>query len=205
MSTNRSSSDLRQLLRTAAPPVLALSALVVVGEVSPLDAWTTTLETSRRVATALAVLWFVIATGTAGYRTRRDAHAHQRLQNLRDLATEPNRALAYLQTIVWRAAAGQQAVVVNVATGVLHPVWLPELSVPLGAFVVLERTNSGVSVVDWMNARQVEEAHSYERRHHITNGSGDVNLLRQERRNDAVQLIEETEQYLREQEPRGSL
>lgn len=150
------------------------------------------------VATFAAGSWLVASVCWAASRPWRDGRASQRLRHLRDLAAEPNRALVHLQTSVWSGAAGQHFIVVNVATGVLHRVWLPEMTVPIGAFVVLEGTDSGVSVVDWMNARRVKEAHRYERRHPVARDPRDCDV-EQERRDEVLKLIEETEQYLRQQ------
>lgn len=201
MIINPSSGDVRQLLRIVAPPVLALGALLVVGEVSPLDAWTTTLEASRRVVTVLAGAWLIIATGMAVHRTRRDAHAHKRLQELRDATQAPGRALVHVEAVAWRSQAGQHAVVVNVATGYRYRLWLSEADLPDGAYAVIERRETGVAVLDWVGRREVGAAHRHEGRHPGSDGSHPVRVVVADPavRDDARRLIEETEQFLKKQ------
>lgn len=200
MSINPSSGEVRQLLRIVAPPVLALGALLVVGEVSPLDAWTTTLETSRRVATVLAGLWLVIAAGMAVHRTRRDAHAHKRLQELRDAAQTPGRALVHIEAVAWRSRAGQHAVVLNVATGYRYHLWLPETDLPIGAFALLEQGGCGVAVLDSIDARTVAAGHRHESRSAQQTAEApslDVLSPESQERDTVAILIRETEEFLR--------
>lgn len=201
MSINRSSSDLRHLLRIAAPPLLTLGVLLVVGEVSALGAWTTTLETSRRVATVLAGLWLVLAIGVAAHKTKRDERAHQRLQQLRDAAQERGRALVHVQTEVWSSGAGQHVVVVNIATGHRYGLWLPEVHVPTGAFALVEQRDLGVAVIGWAAQRTVDAAHRHEhRRPSPRNRSVHVrtSVDGPDDRDGARRLIEETEQFLKQ-------
>lgn len=194
MITKPSSGYVRQLLRIAAPPVLTLGALLVVGEVSPLGVWTTSLETSQRVAAVLAGLWLVLATGVEVHRTKRDAHAHQRLQQLRDAAQARGRALAHVEAVAWRSQAGQHAVVVHVGTGYRYRLWLPEADLPDGAYAVIEQRGVGVAVLDWVGRREVRAAHRHERRHPALEADAD-----REVRQDARRLVEETEQFLKKQ------
>lgn len=187
----------KRLLGVVVPPALTLGGVLVIGELSCLEAWTTNFETLLRATTVVAGLWLATATGMAVLRTRRDTHSHRRLQKLRELAAEPNRALVHVQTTVWSSAAGQHAGVVNVATGILHRVWIPEVTVPIGAFVVLQPTRSGVSIVDWMSPRRVDEAHRFERRHPTTSDPRDLDV-ELALNDDVRRLIEETEHYLRQ-------
>jgi len=199
MTTRHLIHDAGHCLSVAAPPAVALGVLTATQFVltSPtLSAADGGLLLAWHVAIAAAALWLVASVCWAATRPRRDRGAFQRLQQLRDLTAESNRALVHLQTTVWSAAAGQHAVVVNVETGIPYRVWLPEIRVPIGAFVVLERRNSGVSVVDWMDAHQVVEAHRHEKRHPVTDDRGDVSILEREDRSDARQLVEEIQQYL---------
>lgn len=201
MTTRHRLHDASHCLLSAAPPALALGVLTAARSMlhmSPPLPTADGLLFAWQVAIVAAGLWLVASVCWSAARPLRDRRASQRLQHLRDLAAEPNRALIHLQTTVCSGAAGQQAVVVNVATGVLHRVWIAEMTVPIGAFVVLERTDSGVSVVDWMNARRVKEAHRYARRHPLARDPRDCDVD-QERRDEVLQLIEETEQYLRQQ------
>jgi len=203
MTTRHPLHDAGNCLRTAAPPLLTLSVLALAGTTRGVALTPTGVGEIILVAWRTTVLgtllWFLVAVIWAATRPLRDRRAFQRLQHLREIATVPDRALVYVQTIVWSSAAGQQVVVVNVATGSSHRVWVPETTVPLGAFVVLERTHSGVRVVDWMNAHQVEAGHRHERRYAVGRvASGDH--LEQVDREDALKLIQEAEQFLKEQE-----
>lgn len=204
MATRHLIHDAGHCLLAAAPPVLALAVLTATRSLFfasqrlPLSAADSLLQLAWQGTIVAAASWLVASLCWAASRPWRDRRASQRLQHFRDLAAEPNRALVHLQTTAWSGAAGQHSIVVNVATGVLHRVWLPEMTVPIGAFVVLERTNSGVSIVDWVNPRRVKEAHRYERRHPLAHDPRDCDV-EQERRDEVLQLIEETEQYLRHQ------
>lgn len=201
MTTRHILHDAGHCLRVAALPMLALGVLTAARSMlhtSPPLPTADGLLLAWQVAIVAAALWLVASVCWSAARPWRDRRASQRLRHFGDLAAEPNRALVHLQTTVWSGAAGQHSIVVNVATGVLHRVWLPGMTVPIGAFVVLERTNSGVSIVDWMNPRRVKEAHRYERRHPLAHDPRDCDV-EQERRDEVLQLIEETEQYLRQQ------
>ena len=78
----------------------------------------------------------------------------------------------------------------------------------VGSFVVLERAKDGVRVVDWMDGIQVKAGHRYERRpaacQIISGGELGEDLPENDDIDDALQLIEEAERFLREQEPRCS-
>lgn len=188
------------MLRAAAPPLLILGALLAVGEVSDIDAWAKTVETSWLVAAAVAAAWLAVATGMTVYRTRRDGHAHRRLQGLRDAAQTPGRALVHVEAVAWRSRAGQHAFVVNVATGYRYRLWLPEVDLPDGAYAVIEQCVVGVIVIDWVGPRTVDAAHRHQRRQpaHIDRPHG-VAAAETERLDDAGQLITEVETYLKQQ------
>jgi len=201
ITTHSSSLDPRPVLRAAALPLLFLGALLAVEELSFLDPWTETAETSRLVAMLGTAVWLLTAVAVTVCRLRRDTLAHQRLQELRDRSQASGRALVYVQTVVSSSSAGQHAVVVNVATGHRYRLWLPEVDLPIGAYVVIEQRVIGLAVLDWAGSRQVGAAHRYERRHPAREDSvkvppgGDDS----EDRGDARRLIEETEQFLRQQ------
>ena len=129
----------------------------------------------------------------------RDRRALERLYHLREVAMPQDRALVNVQTIAWSSTAGQLVVVVNVETGVLHRIWLPESAVAIGAFVVLERADNGVRVMDHIDAHTVEAAHRCEGRGHEVRASeahpSPPPNGREE--SDAVTLIAEVEDYLR--------
>jgi len=196
--TKPSSRDLRRVLRAAAPPLLILGVLFLVGEVSWLDAWTTTFDTSRLVATFLAGFWLVAAVGVAVYRAQRDAHAHQRLRELRDRAQAPGMALVHVQTMVWSSSAGQHAVVVNVASGHRYRLWLPEAHLPIGAFALLAQRERGVVVLGWLDAGTVAAGHRHERRTQQPPADPCANLPTPEQpvEDAAALLVRETEEFL---------
>lgn len=204
MSPRRLLLDVRHV-RASAPPLLALGLLAFVravcAECSLPAAVDQFVLMAWRTSIIGTLLWFLSAVLWAVLRPRRDRRAFRRLQRLREMATSPDRALVHVQTSVWSSVAGQHVAVVNVATGVTTRLWLPETTVPAGSFVVLERTNAGVRVVDWMNAHEVKAGQCHQRRHAvrpITADQASVQLFEQEIHDDALQLIEETERFLRE-------
>ncbi len=204
MSPRHLLHDVGHCLRAAAPPLLALSVLVVAptqGEAAP-GGVAELVCVAWRAAVLGTVLWFLVAVIWVATKPWRDRRAFQRLQHLREIATPEDRALVHVQTIVWSSAAGQHVVVVNVATGAPSRVWLPETTVPVGSYVVVEREGSGVRVVDWMGAAHVEAGHRDEQRHvALRHNSGERVLeLPEHGQDDARLLIEETERFLREQE-----
>lgn len=199
MSINRSSYKVRQILRAVAAPSLTLGVLLAIEQLSFLATWMPTFEVPRRAAIALAGLWVVVATGIVGYRTRRDARAHQLLQQLRDAAQAPGRALVYVQTEVWSSHAGQQVVVVNVATGHCYRLWFPEAHLPVCSYVVIEQRGVGVAVVDWLTTDRVVAAHRHEARHAKSSAfsAQPVELARSRNADEeAAALIRETEDFL---------
>lgn len=207
MTTRHLLHDAGHCFHVVAPPLLALSALTLAG--------TTQGETlapagvgevvfvAWRAAVLGTLLWFIVAAIWAATRPLRDRRAFQRLQHLREIATVPDRALVHVQTIVWNSAAGQHVAVVNVATGVTSRIWLSETTVAVGSFVVLERTDGGACVLEWMSAHQVEAGHRHEQRrvaHRPCSVEPRMQLLEREDREAALQLIAETEQFLKGQE-----
>lgn len=192
-------------LRAAAAPVLTLGVLTLARMAYPGAAVSTSMDElillAWRGGTSATLVWLVVAVSWAATRPWRDLRAFQRLQQLRDLAGQPNRAFVQVRTTIWSNTAGQHAVALNVATGILHRVWLSETTVPIGSFVVLERTNGGVRVIDYMDAPDVEAAHRHERRNpeaqpatpaHPTPTPTDPR-----KPDDAATLIHEVEEYLR--------
>jgi len=206
MTTQHLLRDTGHCLRAAAPPLLALSVLaatpsLLAGTLSSLDGL---LLPAWWVAIVASVLWFVAATCWAATRPGRDRRACERLQLLRGLAGESNRALVQIQTTVFNAAAGQHAVVMNVGTGTLHRVWLPETAVPIGAFVVLEHADHGVRVIGRLSAPSVEAAHRHERRTRairVPDRAGSPGRNPALQTDAAVTLIDEVEAYLRTESP----
>lgn len=151
------------------------------------------------VATAAAAMWLVAAVCWAASRPLRDRRASQRLQHLRDLATEPNRALVHVTTVFWSITAGQHAIVVNVSTGIPYRVWIPEMDIPVGAFAVLERSDHGVRQIGALLARGVEAAHRHESRRESPGTSEGLDELPSQAGNNtaATALISEIEAFLR--------
>lgn len=206
MTTRHRLRDAGHCFRAAAPPLLALSVLALaratqgeppaprgVGELILLAWWAAVLGT---------LVWFLTTVIWAAFRPLRDRRAFQRLQHLREIATDPDRALVHVQTVVWSSTAGQDVVVVNVATGSPHRVWLPETTVPIDAFAVLERALGGESLVDWMKAHHVEAGHRHERREatsHPTRVKTDESFCVNVECEVARLLTEEIERYLKEQ------
>lgn len=207
MRTARFLADAGRLLWAAAPPVLVLTAITLIGPSRLRDHSPATLEAATvlgwRAATIATAVWFCVAVGWAGTRPWRDRRAAHQLERLRAAAQAPGRALVQVRTVVWSSEAGQHVAVVNVATGHTHRLWLPEVTLPVDAYAVVEQRDGGVAMVDWADAQRVEAAHRHERRHSVTSDAVDLNLPAQEHHDDVLQLIEETEQYLRQQEPRS--
>lgn len=192
--------DAGHCLRVASPPVLVLGLLTAVRTVEPPLMSEGVLGIAWQAATVASTASLVVALAVAAVRPRRDRRARERLEHLRDLAAEPNRALVHVQTTIWSTAAGQHAVVVNIATGILYRVWLQTTWLPTGGFAVLEQRGGAVFVVDWMDACSVQAA----QRHLCRSvGAREVEQPRKEAppvtalAEDALQLIAETENYLR--------
>lgn len=200
--------DAGHCLRGGAAPLLTLAVLALARTAHPGNAVSTSMDELVllvwRGGTSAALLWLLGAVTWSATRPWRDRRAFQRLQRLREIATPPNRALVHVLTTVWSSTAGEHVVVVNVATGTTSRVWLSETAGQIGAFVVLERSNGGVNVVDSMNAHQVEAGHRHEQRHVAPRPSRELrgDLPERDDREDARQLIEETERFLKDQEPR---
>lgn len=206
MRTKPSSQDLRRILRLAAPPILALAVLAPVPSLlgSTLSSLEGVLLPAWRVAIVASVLWLAATTCWAMTRPGRDRRAYERLQQLRGLADESYRALVQIQTTVWTAAAGQHAVVMNVETGTLHRVWLPETAAPIREFVVLEHTDHGVRVIGSLSAPSVEAAHRHERRTcaiRVPDRAVSPGRCTAVEIDAAVTLIDEVEAYLRTESP----
>ncbi len=210
MTTGHLLHDAGHCLRAAAPPLLALSVLSLARttqeEAPALGGVGELVLVAWRAAVLGTLLWFLVAVIWAASRSLRDRRAFQRLQHLREIATDPDRVLVHVQTIVWSSTAGQLAVVVNVATGGTSHVWLPEEAVPIGSFVALDGAGSGVLVVGMVKPNHVESAHRHERRHpaqRFTNVSVGCHSHEQGECDDGRTLVEETEQFLKGQVHRG--
>lgn len=201
MRTRPPSRAVRQFLPIAVPPLLLLGALLAVGELRVLEAWTKTVETLRLVATVVAGLWLITAIVLTGCRLRRDTRAHRRLQGFRDAAQVPGRALVHVQTMVWSSSAGQHAVVANVASGHRYRLWLPEAHLPIGAFALLAQGERGVVVLGWLDARTVAAGHRHERRTHQSPADPGANLPTPEHpvEDAAALLVREAEEFLQGQ------
>ena len=207
MSTRQFLLDVAQCLRAAATPLLTLGVLTLARTTHTKGPTLARVDElfllGWRAAMIARLLWLLIAVIWAATRPLRDRHAFQRLQRLREIGTPADRALVHVQTAVWSSTAGQDVVVVNVETGQNSRVWLPETTVPIGAFVVLERTDGGVSVVDWMNAHQVEAGHRHEQRNTQQQFAArpyiDVPKPEQQKEDAGALLIRETEEFLQRQ------
>lgn len=169
MTTRHLIHDAGHCLRAAVPPVLTLGVLTATRAVllaSP--RLSPSAESLLQLAWHCTIVaggsWLVVSLCWAASRPWRDRRASKRLQHLRDLATEPNRALVHVTTVFGSNTAGQHAIVVNVATGISYRVWIPEMDIPVGAFAVLERSDSGVRHIAALLARRVEAAHRHESR-----------------------------------------
>lgn len=206
MTTRHFILDLGRCLRASAPPLLTLGVLTLARTAiagSPMSAAVDEIFlVAWRAAMIGTLLWFLVALVWAASRPLRDRRAFQRLQHLREIAGDPDRALVHVQTIVWSSSAGQHVVVRNVAAGVASRIWLSETTVPIGSFLVLERTDGGVRAIEWMNTHQVGAGHRHEARRIRPTAGG---AQRPEHPKDlqlhdaAAELVRETEQFLRSQ------
>lgn len=120
--------DVAHCLRAAAAPLLTLGALTLTRTAHLGNSASTIIDQllalARQGAISATLLWLIVALLWAATRPGRDRRAFQRLQHLREIATPPDRALVHVQATVWSSTAGQHVVVVNVATGLTHRVWV---------------------------------------------------------------------------------
>lgn len=160
--------EVRRYVRAVAAAGLALVAVLLAPGV--LDrAWTALPPAADRVvvqawvcALAAVVAWLIRAVVAATLQPRRDRHASERLQVLRDRSHAPARMLVAIQHVTWIGAAGQRVNALDVTRGTLNDLWLSEVALPVGSFAVLDLTTDPIRVIDWLDARAVVRARRHD-------------------------------------------
>ncbi|MBK8468249.1 MAG: hypothetical protein IPL45_00190 [Actinomycetales bacterium] len=120
------------------------------------------LGTLGSVAVLAGSAWLGAAIVRAAPQPGRDAEAAGHLQSLRDRAVIEGRDLVEIDTR-WATQAGQQAVAINVCTGAVGDVWLPEVRLPDGAFALLARDGESAAIAAWASPEQVTATHRHQR------------------------------------------
>ena len=115
-------------------------------------------------AWSLAVLamfaWLAVSLVRAARQPARDAEAADHLQSLRDRAIIEGHDLVEIHRTLWASQAGQQALSVNITTGQVSELWLPEVRLPDGSFAMITTTAGGhTNIVGWADPDQIASAH----------------------------------------------
>lgn len=169
MTTTQLWKDAAHVLRATIAPALALTA--VIASLQVLHPWPGS-DVLPAAVLSVIIAWLVLTVAWAATSPLRDRRAAHRLDELRAASPAPNRELVHIYATIWALLAGQLVDVVNIATGTTHRIWLPETSLPVGSFALLERSNDAVAVVDWIPRRTVEAAHRAVARNPVTASEG---------------------------------
>lgn len=95
--------------------------------------------------------WIAKNLRRAAVEPRRDREAAQLLADLAGAARQPHCRLLEITHTQWVTAAGQRAWAVDTGTGSVGDHWLPNSTLPLGAFVLLRRSpNQLPEVLSWL-------------------------------------------------------
>jgi hypothetical protein len=158
--------EVRRFARALAAPALVVAVVTLTGAglthvavvgAAPVAAWICGL--------IAALAWLVRNALNAARGPRGDERAADRLQVLRNRAAQnPGHLLVAIHEVLWVGPAGQRVHAVDVARGVVHDVWLPEVALPIGAFAVLDVTANPVRVVDWLDRAALASARQHEAR-----------------------------------------
>lgn len=116
------------------------------------------------VAGLAGFAWLVVAIVRAARQPALDAEAADHLQSLRDRAIIDRHDLVEIHHTRWATQAGQHAVAVNICTGAVGDVWLPEVHLPDGSFALLARDGKSAALAAWASPEQVTATHRYRRR-----------------------------------------
>jgi len=197
--------EVRRYLRATAAAGLVLVAVLiapgVIDHASPAlpPAAGPVVVAAWVCALAAAVAWLIRSVVVAALQPRRDRHASERLQVLRDRSHGPGHMLVAIQHVPWVTAAGQQVHALDVTRGAVHDVWLSEVALPVGSFAVLDLTTDPVRVVDWLDARAVGRA----RRHDSLRAARQQQRVRRaeriaarRQRHAAAEVVREAERLL---------
>lgn len=158
--------EVRRFARATAAPALAAAVITVTGvgliQVGVVGAAAAAAWICGLIA---ALAWLGRNALTEARGRGRDERAADRLQVLRNRAAQyPGHLLVSIHDVVWVGPAGQRVHAVDVARGVVHDVWLPEVALPIGAFAVVDVTANPVRVVDWLDRAVLASARRHETR-----------------------------------------
>ena len=158
--------ETRRYARATAVPALVAAAVALTGlglaHVGDVGA----AAAAACICGLLAALaWLGRNALTSAREPHGDQRAADRLQVLRYRAAQhPGHLLVAIHDVLWVGPAGQRVHAVDVARGVVHDVWLPEVALPIGAFAVLDVTANPVRVVDWLDRAVLASARRHEAR-----------------------------------------
>lgn len=198
--------EARRYVRATAAASLALVAVLIAPGV--LDGASATLPPAAdRVVVAAWVCALVAVVArlirvvvVAALQPRRDRHASERLQVLRDRSHAPGHRLVAIQHVAWIGAAGERVHALDVSHGTLHDLWLSEVALPVGSFAVLDLTTDPIRVIDWLDPRDVVRA----LRHAALSAARQRRRVRrleraaaERERNAAAAVVREAERLLR--------
>jgi hypothetical protein len=116
------------------------------------------------VISAITLLALLLHRLRAVRIRRRDREAHDRLQLLQSRTCTPGIDLLELSTTQWASMAGQFATGIDVATGAVVPVWLPQARIPEGSLILVRRDVHPHVLLDWMAPEEVKAAYRSRRR-----------------------------------------
>jgi hypothetical protein len=193
--------EVRRFARAMAAPALVVAVVTLTGvgliRVGVVGAAAAAAWISGLIA---ALAWLGRNALTAARGPRSDERAADRLQVLRNRAAQkPGRLLVAIHDVLWVGPAGQRVHAVDVARGVVHDIWLPEVALPVGAFAVLDATISPARVVDWLDSAVLASARRHETRAAVRRRAlahrKERTAARRER-TDAQTLVQEAERLL---------
>lgn len=116
------------------------------------------LMTLWSIAALGAIVWLLVELVGAARQPTRDAEAAERLQGLRDRTLIEGHVLVEIHRTLWATQAGQRAVVVNVTTGEVSEIWLPDTCIPDGSFAVITTAGGRTGIVGWAGPEEIASA-----------------------------------------------